>query len=195
MMDVHWEERRRTLSRVLRPDIRLRLSPVYKDAETAICAAEMLGATGYTVRRLRGCYEPAATGADWLRTEIIPQATFVVVGYLPTDPDKEEFSGVRALLLAREESGALRYMGSTAGTLKPQHCEFIRQSETRQFVPNLERDSDFPCQARPVRSGISAAVRHKGYSAVGKVKWPMVLKLGLSPEATKADATAFQGSR
>ena len=109
LVDEPLEARRRLLSRVLRPDPRVRLSEhIETDGVAFFEAARQRGLEGIMAKDRRSPYLPGKRSDRWQKVKIRPEQELVVGGWVTGTGKAVELG---ALLVGVYERGALRYAG------------------------------------------------------------------------------------
>ncbi len=153
----------------------IRLSEhVRGDGEKLLKAFCDRGLEGVVSKRADAPYEGSRSGA-WLKIKCIRREEFIVVGWIPSDKDRD----FRALLLATHEQGKLRYVGKVGTGFDVEEMSRLRgvMKPLEQARPTVEAPRAAVKEARWLSPTLVAEVAYTEMTSDGLLRHPSYLGL------------------
>ena len=171
------ETRRRVLEELIVPSERIQLSPVTREAGTALYdAAAKTGLEGVMAKRASSTYTPGARSRDWLKVKVTFDADVIVVGW--TEGEGRRIGTLGSLVMAVYDGPGLRYVGNVGTGFDARSL-----AETMDLMRGLAEvgapfDDDV-IRSRPelrqthwVEPSLVARVEHRQLTDAGRLRAP-----------------------
>lgn len=177
LLDRPWEERRARLERLVKPNGLVQLSLVCPDGRPlweSVCA---MGLEGVMAKRRNARYEPGKRSPAWLKIKCQQTVDLVVGGW--SEGSGSRSSALGALIVgAYDDDAKLVPVGRVGSGFDQQGL-----IETLKALQMIEIP-DCPFRSRPesdtkphwVRPDLVCEVRYQGWSADGKLRFPVFLR-------------------
>ena len=179
LVDEPLVERRARLAAIVRPDANVQLSPSFDDGEALLAACREQGLEGVVAKRPQSRYREGARSPDWVKVKLSSRQEFVVVGWTPGEGARSR--GIGALVLAVQDTGQLRHVGSVGSGLSSDELERLeeilrdlaRPTSALAVVPRLAKTR--PRDVRWVEPRLVVEVEFAEWTSDGKLRAPVYL--------------------
>ena len=170
-------ERRGILEGLIVPSEQIQLSPVTREAGTALYeAAASAGLEGVMAKRASSTYSPGTRSRDWLKVKVTFDADVVIAGW--TEGEGRRAGSLGSLVMAVYDGGQLRYVGNVGTGFDARSLK-----ETMDRVQGLEevgtpfkgeviRSRAELRQAHWVKPSLVASVEHRQLTGAGRLRAP-----------------------
>lgn len=185
LIDQPWEARRKRLEELVSPGPLVQLSLVCPDGRPLWDSVCTMGLEGVMAKRRTARYEPGKRSPGWLKIKCQQTVDLVVGGW--SEGTGSRSSALGALIVgAYDEDGKLVNVGRVGSGFDQQ-----RLIEAHKVLQMLEIP-DCPFKTRPdsdtrphwVRPDLVCEVRYQGWSADGKLRFPVFLRWRADRRAT-----------
>jgi bifunctional non-homologous end joining protein LigD len=170
-------ERRKVLTRVIKPHPRVRVSDYIEgDGKALFESAVEKGLEGIIAKYKYGKYWQGARSSAWLKVKGIMTQDCVVIGYTRGEGNREEYFG--SLILAAYHNGRLRFVGHSGSGFG-----FDQLQKTFDVMQKLRTD-ECPVQPVPVANRepvwlklqLVAEVKFNGWTKDGMMRAPIFVR-------------------
>jgi bifunctional non-homologous end joining protein LigD len=146
------------------------VGPIHGDGSAVLKAIREKGYEGIVAKRKDSVYVEGRTD-QWVKLKLQGRQSFAIAGWLP---GKRE--GFSALALASREKEGLRWRGNVGTGFSAAAIRDI-SAKLAMLKARTAPSGDWPVGMLPARPGLECEVRFAGWTASGKLRAPVFLKL------------------